>query len=372
MLDKLQIQKLSIIIPAYNEEKTIELILNEIKDVDLGPTQKEIIVINDASKDGTLKKLQEIKDKYSLTILNQEVNQGKGAALKRGILESTGDVVIIQDADMEYDPHEYTKLLYPIQRGNADVVYGSRFVGGEPHRTFYYANKLANNFLTTFSNLMTGFDLTDMETCYKMFKGDLIRGIAKDLESKRFGFEPEITARLSRVENLRLYEVGISYYGRSKEEGKHIGWKDGVKAIWEITKYANPNSTFNQFIKFLLVGGSALILNWIITEFLKTKIEISILSLPNYFIPVAIGFLISGLYNYFLNKKFSFEYKDKLNSQGSFFRFWIVFGIGIVIALLVSFIWNDILKGNHTLTTPISSIIVLFWNFIGHKKFTFK
>lgn len=372
MQQKVEIKKLSIIIPAYNEAKTITQILDEVKDVNLGSIQKEIIVINDASKDGTLEKLQEVKSKYDLTILNQEINQGKGAALKRGILASTGDVVIIQDADMEYDPHEYSKLLYPIQRGNADVVYGSRFVGGEPHRTFYYTNKLANNFLTTFSNLMTGFDLTDMETCYKVFKGDLIREIAKDLEAKRFGFEPEVTARLSRIKNLRLYEVGISYYGRSKEEGKKINWKDGAKAIWEIIKYANPQSTFNQFIKFLLVGGTALILNWIITEFLKARIESSVLGLPSYFMPVALGFFISGLYNYFLNKRFSFEYMDKLNKFGSLIRFWFVFGSGIIIAIVVSFLWNEVFKGNSFYTTPISSIVVLLWNFTGHKKFTFK
>lgn len=366
----MKIGLLSIIIPVYNEEKTIELILNEVKNVDIGQIRKEIIVINDASKDKTLDKLQELKEKYSLTILNQEINQGKGAALKRGILESKGDVVIIQDADMEYDPSEYNKLLYPIIRGSADVVYGSRFVGGEPHRTHYFANRIANGVLTTFSNLMTGLNLTDMETCYKMFKGDIIRDIACNLESQRFGFEPEVTARISRIKNIRVYEVGISYYGRSVDEGKKIGWKDGVNALWEIIKYANPDSTFNQFFKFVLVGGSALLINWGITLYIISNSSKSVFGVPNYYMAVLLGFLISGLYNYILNRKFSFNHKD--NIIQSFWKFWIIFGAGIVIALVVSRIWIEVFNFPHLWLTPISSIMVLIWNFTGHKYFTFK
>lgn len=230
-------KKLSIIMPCYNEKDTIRTILDEVMSVDLGTTKKEIIIIDDGSKDGTRDILKNLaKTNKSIRLIFQEHNQGKGAALKRGILESTGDVVVIQDADLEYDPEEYKRLLYPIERGHADVVYGSRFIGGEPHRIIYYRNQVANKFLTFLSNLFTGLNLTDMETCYKTFKGDLVRGLAKDLKAQRFGFEPEITARVAKSK-AAVYEIGISYYGRSKEEGKKIGLSDGIKAIWEIIRF---------------------------------------------------------------------------------------------------------------------------------------
>ena len=231
----MKVKKLSIIIPCYNEKDTIERILQEVDAVDLSQAKKEVIIVDDCSKDGTRDILAGL-DKKKYKVLLQEHNQGKGAALKRGIGESSGDVVVVQDADLEYDPQDYKKLLYPIERGQADVVYGSRFVGGEPHRIIYFQNQLANKFLTFLSNLFTGLNLTDMETCYKMMKGDVARDIAKSLESKRFGFEPEVTAKIAR-KKVRVYEVGIAYYGRSKEEGKKIGFSDGVKAIGEIIKF---------------------------------------------------------------------------------------------------------------------------------------
>jgi glycosyltransferase involved in cell wall biosynthesis len=230
-------RKLSIIIPCYNEKNTISRILEEVEAVDLGPTKKELVIVDDGSKDGTRDILKNIsKNNKQIKLIFQDYNQGKGAALKRGILESTGDVVVIQDADLEYDPEEYKRLLYPIERGHADVVYGSRFIGGEPHRIIYYRNQVANKFLTMLSNIFTGLNLTDMETCYKMIRGDLAINLAKDLKAKRFGFEPEITARIAKSK-VAVYEIGISYYGRSKEEGKKIGYKDGFRAIWEIIKF---------------------------------------------------------------------------------------------------------------------------------------
>ena len=240
--------KLSIIIPCYNEEKTIHYILEEVDAVDLGTTEKEIILVDDGSKDGTREKLKEYAKKPGYKVLLQEVNQGKGAALKRGILESTGDVVVVQDADLEYDPQEYRRLLYPIERGQADVVYGSRFIGGEPHRIIYFRNQVANKVLTTFSNMLTGLNLTDMETCYKMMRGDCAREIAQELQAKRFGFEPEVTARIAK-KGLRVYEIGISYYGRSKEEGKKIGMKDGFKALWEIVYFNTVAASRKKPIK---------------------------------------------------------------------------------------------------------------------------
>lgn len=235
-------KKLSIVVPCYNEEHTIEKILAEVEEVNLGTTQKEIVIVDDCSNDNTRKILKELsKRNKDIRVLLQDHNQGKGAALKRGIAETTGDVVVVQDADLEYDPQEYKRLLYPIERGHADVVYGSRFIGGEPHRIIYYRNQVANKFLTFLSNLFTGLNLTDMETCYKMMRGDLARRLATDLQAKRFGFEPEITARIAKS-NAAVYEIGISYYGRSKEEGKKISFRDGLKAIWEIIR-------FNAFVR---------------------------------------------------------------------------------------------------------------------------
>jgi len=228
------IKKLSIVIPCYNEKATIEKILAEVQAVDLGSIKKEIIIIDDFSSDGTREILQKLGKDY--VVIFQDKNHGKGAALKKGLLASTGDVVVIQDADLEYDPQDYVRLLYPIQRGQADVVYGSRFIGGEPHRVIYYRNQIANKFLTMLSNLFTGLNLTDMETCYKMIDGELARRIASNLRAQRFGFEPEMTARIAHS-GSRVYEVGISYYGRSKEEGKKIGFQDGLKAVWEIIKF---------------------------------------------------------------------------------------------------------------------------------------
>lgn len=230
---------LSIVIPAYNEAATIHLILNKVAEVELlGGMSKEVIVVDDASKDGTWKVLNEYKTQHpeqNLQLFQHPVNQGKGAALHTGIQKATGEVTVIQDADLEYDPHEFNLLLDPIYRDVADVVYGSRFMGGNPHRILFFWHSIGNKFLTFLSNMFTNLNLTDMETCYKMFRTDVLQGLK--LKEKRFGFEPEVTAKMARVPKIRIYEVGISYYGRTFEEGKKIGWKDGFRAIYCILKY---------------------------------------------------------------------------------------------------------------------------------------
>lgn len=232
-------QTLSIVIPAYNEERTIHFILDKVKAVELaGGIKKEIIITNDCSKDdteGAIKRYMTANPDLNIQYRKHEVNKGKGAALHTGIREATGDFIVIQDADLEYDPEEYNILLRPILNGFADVVYGSRFMGGRPHRILFFWHSIGNKFLTMLSNAMTNLNLTDMETCYKLFRADLIKSL--DLKENRFGFEPEVTAKISRIKDVRIYEVGISYYGRTYAEGKKIGWKDAVRAIYCIAKY---------------------------------------------------------------------------------------------------------------------------------------
>jgi glycosyltransferase involved in cell wall biosynthesis len=232
-------QLLSIVIPVFNEENTITSILDSVKQVVLyDEIEKEIILVNDASTDETDEVIKSYIDKNSdlgIVYESHEVNKGKGAALHTGIAKATGDFTIIQDADLEYDPNEYNRLLKPITDGHADVVYGSRFKGSNPHRILFFWHSIGNGVLTFLSNMFTNLNLTDMETCYKVFKSDLVKSLK--LKEKRFGFEPEVTAKISRIPNVRIYEVGISYYGRSYEEGKKINWKDGVRAIYCVIKY---------------------------------------------------------------------------------------------------------------------------------------
>ena len=222
---------LSVVVPVYNEVDFIEKIVERIQSI---PIKKEIIIVDDASTDGTMNKLKNIEQGNNIKILEHKRNRGKGAALRTGFREVAGDIILIQDADLEYDPSEYSKLIQPILEGKADVVYGSRFVGGEAHRVLYFWHSIGNRFLTLLSNMFSNLNLTDMEVCYKVFRREIIQKI--NIEENRFGFEPEITAKISNL-GCRIYEVGISYSGRTYGEGKKIGWKDGLWAVWCILKY---------------------------------------------------------------------------------------------------------------------------------------
>ena len=237
------IKKLSVLIPAYNEEATIERILEKVKSVALpNDIKKELIIVNDCSKDQTVEKVNAFisaNPDLDIKLFSQDINRGKGAAINRAIQECSGDYLIVQDADLEYDPDEYVMLLKPIFMDDADVVYGSRFMGHHPHRILFFWHSIGNKFLTTLSNIMTNLNLTDMETCYKLIRTSIAKNI--EIKENRFGIEPEITAKLAKIRGIRIYEVGISYYGRTYEEGKKIGWRDGFRAMWCILKYKFTN-----------------------------------------------------------------------------------------------------------------------------------
>ena len=299
--------KLSIVVPVYNEVATLEKIISAIKAVDVG-MDKEIVLVDDCSTDGTRELLAQLAEKdTTLSVQYHETNQGKGGALHTGFQQATGDYVIIQDADLEYDPNEYPQLLAPLLSGRADVVFGSRFLGGGPHRVVFYWHYVGNRFLTWLSNMTTNLNLTDMEVCYKVFKREVIQSIP--LKEKRFGFEVEITAKVAR-RHLRIYEVPISYYGRDYNEGKKIGWKDGLRALYCIMHYGACNAPLPmQLVLYFVIGGGAALANLL---FFYVALACGMAVTP----AIVTAFAGAAVVNYFLCILILFRHKARWGTAG--------------------------------------------------------
>jgi glycosyltransferase involved in cell wall biosynthesis len=362
--------KLSIVIPVYNEKDSILEILKAVKEVSLPKeiTNKEIIVVDDCSNDGTREILKKISDP-EIKVFYHEKNKGKGGALNTGFERVTGDIVIIQDADLEYDPNEYPKLLGPIMDDKADVVFGSRFIGGESHRILYFWHSMLNKWLTFLSNIFSDLNLTDMETCYKVFRKSVLDQI--HIEENRFGFEPEITAKvgeLSRTNNVRLYEVGISYYGRTYKEGKKIGWKDGMRALWCIFKY--NTSEFAHIVKYG-INGIFVALSQILAIYLLVRYRGfntgGLQSLANVF-----SIEISILVGLVLHSCITWRYKYR--SIRDFFKVLVNFHLITGISFLVRVILFPILASlgvDYMTNTLIGIAVALVINFLGYDKVVF-
>jgi glycosyltransferase involved in cell wall biosynthesis len=363
--------KLSIIIPVFNEKETIQQIISVVEKVKLPKQikQVELVIVDDCSKDGTGELLRKLQKK-NRKILFHEVNKGKGAALGTGFNNATGDIVIIQDADLEYDPHEYPRLLQPILDDKADVVYGSRFMGGGPHRVLYFWHTLANKMLTLISNMFSDLNLTDMETCYKVFRKKVLDKIS--IEENRFGFEPEVTAKigeLSRSEGVRIYEIGISYYGRTYAEGKKIGLKDAVRALWCIFKY--NTSRFAHLIKYgingLVVALSQLVFIILLVGFFGFSSKF----MQN--VANAISIEISIITGFFLHSFITWRYR--YSSIGEFFKkclsFHIITGLSFATRVILFYILLNIGVG-YLPNTIIGIGVAVLLNFIGYDRMVFR
>lgn len=363
--------KLSIVIPIYNEKKTILQIVGIVKSVTLPEkiTERELILVDDCSKDGTREILKNINDP-EIRVFYHAKNKGKGGALNTGFRKATGDLVIIQDADLEYDPNEYPKLLKPILEEKADVVFGSRFIGGQSHRILYFWHTTMNKFLTLLSNVFSDLNLTDMETCYKVFRKSVLDQIA--IEENRFGFEPEITAKvgeLSRTKNVRVYEVGISYYGRTYNEGKHIGWKDGVRALWCIFKY--NTSGFAHFVKYgingVFVALSQILAIYALVQYgnFNTRGLLEVANIISIEVSVLVGLFLHSFITW------RYKYETTRNFLKVFFYFHLVTGISFLARLILFPILAS--SGVDYMTnTLIGVALAIVLNFFGYDKLVFK
>lgn len=353
---------LTVVIPCYNEERTLERCVNRLLEIEDESLGLEIIIVDDASTDqspGIAWALEKIHSQ--ITVLTHQKNQGKGAALRTGFSRAAGDFVAVQDADLEYNPMDLKRLLAPLINNEADVVFGSRFLSTGAHRVLYFWHSLGNRFLTFVSNMFTDLNLTDMETCYKVFRRDIIQSI--EIKEDRFGFEPEIVAKVAHM-RLRIYEMGVSYYGRTYEEGKKIGFRDGLRAVYCVFRYnAHQAPLPVQFLIYLLIGGLSAVLNLgLFMGLISTGLIVSVSA------PAA--FILAALANYFLCILFLFRHRAKWNTAGELLSYWLI--VGLICLLDLGLTRSLIGSGlGPLLSKSIASLADLIFNFLGRRFFVF-